>query len=891
MQNVNIPYTSAPDMLRKNAARFKDDLALKYRKDGKFVTLSYREFYERALMTARGLKRVNVKAGDRVAILSENRADWVIADMGILCARGVTVSIYPTNPPEQVKHVLNHSEAKIVFVSGKAQYEKLVKIRESIPGVELVVSFDPFMGDPALPVCSFNQLSEIDLPVTDIQKQQLETFIDCMVPDDLQTIIYTSGTTGVPKGAMLTHKNILLNAYHISKKSGVWGEQNVHLSFLPLSHVLERTVGYYLGVMNGSLIAFADSIEKVPENLLEVKPTVMVSVPRLFEKIYSKIFDNVHQMPATKQNIFHWAIGVGKQYARAKYIEKKSVPFLAFQYKIAERLVFGKLRERFGGNMKLFCCGGAPLDKTINEFFWSIGLPILEGYGLTETSPAICFNSFDQVRYGSVGTALENTEIMTDTDGEILVKGPQVMSGYYKDAEATSEAMQNGWFRTGDIGRIENGFVWITDRKKELIITAGGKNIAPQPIENALKLDPYISQAFVYGDRKPYLTALVVPDQERVLAYAREKGISGSDGEALVLHEPIRKLYEQRIAEINGTLAPYETIKKFVLVPRDFSIEGGELTSTLKLRRKIICEKYKDKIEGMYADNNLYSTILEKGFENGVVFIMTRNASMIEAHIYGGVIILLKSLRLSFDQICDVLSRGDIREITFQKAEVRPELAQAQTIAYTFPPTVAAMASNHARTTHSKLIRMVDLMSGLIKANKDEGAKAFDIMGRQIALLYPGFLPEVSAIQERIDRLHEEFGISTRFLDGKELPADIYSVPAWVFTHFEAIDNNLMREVVLYFVLFGEVTKKIVRTTVEKESGYGAKMSHARLSKAAHPAMQDSGSAIIFRGAENIGTIKIDWHTEKKKTLSLTKTDLEAFGLDGGDKINLILAD
>jgi len=293
----------------------------------------------------------------------------------------------------------------------------------------------------------------------------------------------------------------------------------------------------------------------------------------------------------------------------------------------------------------------------------------------------------------------------------------------------------------------------------------------------------------------------------------------------------------------------------------------------------------------MYADTNLYSTILEKGFEDGVVFIMTRSASVIEAHLYGGVIILLKSLRLSFDQICDVLSRGDIREITFQKAEVRPELAQAQAIAYTFPPTVAALASNPARTTHSKLIRMVSLMSGLVKANKDEGTRVFDGMSRQIALLYPGFLPEVSAIQGRIDRLNEEFGISTRFLDGKALPADSYSVPEWVFTHFEAIDNSLMREVVLYFVLFGEMTKKIVRTTVEKESGHGAKLSYARLSKTAHPESQDSGSAVIFRGAENIGTIKIDWHTEKQRTLSLTKTDLEAFGLDGGDTINLILGD
>jgi long-chain acyl-CoA synthetase len=329
----------------------------------------------------------------------------------------------------------------------------------------------------------------------------------------------------------------------------------------------------------------------------------MVSVPRLFEKIYTRILDNVHQMTTVKQKIFHWAIGVGKQYVESRYIKKTNSSFLSFKYTIAERLVFGKLRERFGGSMRLFCCGGAPLDKTINEFFWIIGLPILEGYGLTETSPAVCFNNFEQVRFGSVGTALENTEIKADADGELLIKGPQVMVGYYKDPVATSEALQDGWFRTGDIGHIENGFVCITDRKKELIITAGGKNIAPRRVEGELQLDKYITQAIVYGDRKPYLTALLVPNREQVIKYAQEKNITCNDWDGFVANEPIRKLFEQRIAEINSRLASYETVKKFVLLPRDFSIEGGEMTPTLKLKRKIIYEKYKDKIEGMYVDN------------------------------------------------------------------------------------------------------------------------------------------------------------------------------------------------------------------------------------------------------------------------------------------------
>lgn len=599
-----ISFKSVSDMLRQNATKFSERPALKYRKQGKFVALSYAAFYERALMAARGLKKCNVKPGEAVAVLSENRVGWVIADMGILCAGGVTVAIYPTNTPEQIEYVLNHSEARVVFVSSKVQYQKLLKIRKAIPKVKLVVSFERFLGEPTLPVCTFYQLSEIDHPLTESEKKELEEGIDSIAPDDLLTLIYTSGTTGVPKGAMLTHRNILFDAFYTSKKAAVLSERDVHLSFLPLSHVLERTVGYYMTIMNGSLMAFADSIEKVPENMLELKPTVSVSVPRLFEKIYSRIFENVHQMSVVKRKLFHWAVDTGKQYIEARYIAKRTSLFLTVKYGIADRLVFAKLRKRLGGSMRLFCCGGAPLDKTINEFFWIVGLPIFEGYGLTETSPAVCFNNFDQIRFGSVGTTLENTEVRADTDGELLIKGPQVMAGYYKDEKATSEAFQDGWFRTGDIGHIDNGFIFITDRKKELIITAGGKNIAPQPIENELKLDKYISQAFVYGDRKPYLTALLVPNLERLNEHAREKQIDYIDYDDLVLRVPVQKLYQQRVAEINGKLARYESIKKFVLLPRDFSIEGGELTPTLKLKRKIIYEKYKDKIEGMYTDNN-----------------------------------------------------------------------------------------------------------------------------------------------------------------------------------------------------------------------------------------------------------------------------------------------
>ena len=597
-------YRSVPDMLRNNATEFSSRLAIKYRKQGAFVTLTYAAYYERVLMVARGLGKMGVRPGDRIAILSENRAGWVIADMGILCAGGVTVPVYPTNTPEQIEYMINHSGARIIFVSGKFQYSKLLKVREAIPGVELVVSFERFLGNPALPVTTFYQLSEIDSPITPEEKKEIETGMGLIKPDDMLTLIYTSGTTGVPKGVMLSHYNILTNIRYLTEQSRVIDKDDVLLSFLPLSHILERTAGYYLAIFNGALLAFADSIEKVPENMVEIRPTVMVCVPRLFEKIYHRIFENAHRMPAIKKALFHWAVDVGKKFIEAKYLHKQPAPLLEFKYSLADRLVFSKIKARFGGNMKLFCCGGAPLDKTINEFFWIIGIPIFEGYGLTETSPALCFNNFEHIRFGSVGVALKETEFRIAEDGEILVKGPQVMLGYYNDPAATAETIQDGWLKTGDIGHIEDGFVYITDRKKELIITAGGKNIAPQPIENELKMDKYVTSAFVYGDRKPYLTALIVPNLERLLEYAKEKHIHYYELDDLVMHEPVQRLFEQRLADINSRLAPYETIKKFVLLVHDFSIEGGELTPTLKLRRKIIYEKYKHRIEDLYADHS-----------------------------------------------------------------------------------------------------------------------------------------------------------------------------------------------------------------------------------------------------------------------------------------------
>lgn len=599
-----IPYKSVPNMLKMNAEKHPDKPALGYKKDGKYTTITYKQYYENVLMCARGLKKLGIKKGDFVAILSENRVGWVIADIGILSLGAITCPIYPTNTPEQIKYVINHSESKVVFVSTKSQYEKLLEIKNEIPTVNYVVSFEKFLGDKTLPLLTFNQLLETSIPLTKEDREILENDINQVLEDDILTCIYTSGTTGIPKGVLLTHKNILWDAYLGIKKVEVLDDKETLLSFLPLSHSLERTIGYYLPIMNGNTIYFAESVEKVPENLMEVKPTVVISVPRLFEKIYSRIFETVHNMPPFKKRLFHYALKTASEYIEKKYERKEPLGFTGLKYKFFDKLVYKKLRERVGGRLKFFVSGGAPLDKNINKFFWSVGIRILEGYGLTETSPAVCINNYRLIKFGSVGTAFEYTQFKTDLDGELLIKGPMVMKGYYKNLEATEEVLdKEGWFRTGDIAKIDDeGFIFIVDRKKELIITAGGKNIAPQPIENTIKLDKYVSQAFVYGDKKPYLVALITPNVERLIDFAKEQNIQYLDLDQLVTDKKVIKLFQERIKEINSKLAKYETIKNFAILPRDFSIETGELTPTLKLKRKVIYEKYKDKIEKLYEN-------------------------------------------------------------------------------------------------------------------------------------------------------------------------------------------------------------------------------------------------------------------------------------------------
>ena len=598
-------YQSIPAILKGNARKHSKRTAISYKLKGVYISLTYEEFYERILMLARGLRKYGVQPGDKVAIFSENRLGWAISDFGIQSVGAITVPIYATNTGKQAAYVLNHSESRVVFCSTKGQYEKLYAIKEQIPDIELVISYEPFIGHRSFPVYTQYQLSEVETPLSDEEKKQIEEQIDTITQDDIITIIYTSGTTGVPKGVLLTQRNIMINAEYGGRQLGMPQKDEITLSFLPLSHVLERTAGYYVTLMNGNHLAFAENAAAVMENMVEVRPTTMVSVPRLFEKIYAKVHESVGQMPPTQQKVFHKAMKVGREYVNKKYITNEPHALLSVKYQFYDTLVFKKIRDRFGGRLSYFLCGGAPLDKTINEFMWIIGLPVFSGYGLTETSPGVTINGVGKVRFDSVGKPFLETELKLAADGELLVKGPQVMVGYYKNDEATMEAFEDGWFKTGDIATIdEEGFVYIIDRKKELIVTAGGKNIAPQPIENELKLDRYISQAIVFGDRKPYLVAIITPNIGQLIDYAREQEISYIDTEELVVKAQIKELYADRIKELNKSYPPYKTIKYFALVLNDFSIEGGELTPTLKLKRKFILEKYRGIIEDLYVSKD-----------------------------------------------------------------------------------------------------------------------------------------------------------------------------------------------------------------------------------------------------------------------------------------------
>ena len=568
---------------------------------GQWTPISFPELLERIRSVSLALADLGVRRGDRVAILSENRPEWAIADYAVLALGAADVPIYPTLPASQVEYILRDSGATVAFASTQALLDKLLEVRPALPALRHVVAFDATAhGANVLPFADLEALGRT------LPGEGWEAAALMARADDLATIIYTSGTTGEPKGVMLTHGNITSNVLAGLQRIPIQDDpgQQECLSFLPLSHIFERMAGHYLMMHAGAIINYAGSIDTVSTDMGEVRPTLMCSVPRLYEKIYARVQENAMAGSAVKRQIFKWAKRVGETCVDLTLAGKPVPAALAAQRGVADRLVFRKLRDRTGNRLRFFVSGGAPLNADIARFFLAAKLPILEGYGLTETSPVITVNTFSDLRLGSVGKPLPGIEVKIAQDGEILTRGPNVMKGYFNKPEASREVLEpDGWFHTGDIGEIDaDGFLRITDRKKDIIVTAGGKNIAPQPIENMVKISKWVLNAVMLGDRRAYPIRLVVPNVPLLREWAKRHQYAFLDDDALLARTETHEKIEREVKRMLRDLARYEVPKRFVLVREDFSIEAGELTPTMKVRRRIVEQRYKDRIEAAYVE-------------------------------------------------------------------------------------------------------------------------------------------------------------------------------------------------------------------------------------------------------------------------------------------------
>tara|TARA_A100001011_G_scaffold400096_2_gene512315 strand:+ start:612 stop:2399 length:1788 start_codon:yes stop_codon:yes gene_type:complete len=542
----------------------------------------------------------NLNKGDKVGIISANSPRWAMCDYGIICSGCATVSIYPTLISSQIEYIVNDSQLKILFLENEDQLEKIDEIWSSCKNLEFVVMMNDSFDQESNKVVKLSTFLNKGMVFRNSNKGCFEERVNSINESDLLTLIYTSGTTGVPKGVMLTHKNLTSNINSILKAQE-FGDEEVFLSFLPLSHIFERMCGHFCAFCIGAKIYYAENIEKVADNMKEVKPTVLISVPRLYEKIYSKIMSGVESAPAIRRNIFKWSLSVGRKLSFLRYNKKNVDFFLKIKYAIAKKLVFNKVKDRFGGEIKYFISGGAPLSKKLAEFFYSLNLLILEGYGLTETSPIISSNTPKNYRFGTVGIPLDSVEVKIAKDGEIIVKGPNIMKGYYRKEEETKEAIDtDGWFHTGDIGEIDaDGFLKITDRKKSLIVTSGGKNIAPAPIENMLLNSLYVDQCIVLGDRRNFISCLIVPNFDALNDFLNESGL---DKSSIISDKSVLKLFDKIIEDGMKSFSNYEKVKKYKLLKNAWTLEKGEITPSLKVVRRIVQDNNKDLIESIYSD-------------------------------------------------------------------------------------------------------------------------------------------------------------------------------------------------------------------------------------------------------------------------------------------------
>jgi len=576
-------------------------VAFRIKQNGQWIDTSWPTFYTAVQHAHAALRHLGLAAGDRVAILSENRPEWAIADYACLSARLTDVPVYPTLPARQMQYILRDSGARAIFVSSEAQLAKVLEIRGELPALEHVILFD----GGALPagVVAFSDFLEQGAAAAP-RYPEWEREARLAEPGDLATLIYTSGTTGNPKGVMLSHGNITSNVVAALQVLDISNGDDC-LSFLPLSHIFERMVGHYVTLHAGVIINYATSNDTVAAELMEVRPSFLASVPRLYEKIYARVVEGAMSAGGPKRAIFEWARATGETYLEYT-LNRRRVPLgLRAGMAVADKLVYSKLRARTGGRIRLMVSGGAPLNPEICRFFIAAGLVIYEGYGLTETSPVITVNSAAMLKPGTVGRPIPGVEVKIAEDGEILTRGPHVMQGYYNNPQATAEAIDaEGWFHTGDIGLIDSeGCLRITDRKKDLIVTAGGKNIAPQPIEGLLKTNKFFTGAVMLGDKRKFPIMLLVPNFTVLEGWLTVKGLPKLPPEKLVTLPEVQEKLSREARKSLRDLAQFETPKKFLLLPKDFTIEGGELTPKMSVRRRVVEEKYREQIEALYVDD------------------------------------------------------------------------------------------------------------------------------------------------------------------------------------------------------------------------------------------------------------------------------------------------
>ena len=591
-------YGTLPWRFLKAVDHLANPRAQMVRRDGKWEAVSSEEFLGRVAGLSSAFVELGVKPGDRVGLFSTNRPEWHTADFAINGAGAVTVPIYFNESPDRMTYILKHCGAKVIFVAGKPQVEKLFFVRGNLPELENIIVADAGGYGPS-------EWLRYETLVESAGKKDVASYRERasqVLPGQLASIIYTSGTTGEPKGVMLTHSNFCSNVTDVGQDFHLNPAEDVALSFLPLSHVYERTVAY-IYLFQGCPLAYVESIDAVPQALLEVRPTVLAAVPRFFEKIYARLVEQGSKTAGVKRMIFDWAMKIANRSVHWRASGRHASLAVKLAWLLANQLVYKKVRTGLGGRLRLVSSGGAPLAKELADFFWAVGVPIYQGYGLTETSPIVSTN-YPVNRPGSSGKPIANVHVRIAEDGEILVKGPCIMQGYYKNPEATREVLTpDGWFSTGDIGHLDkDGYLYITDRKKDLIKTAGGKFVAPQPIENLLKTSPYILNAMVIGDKRRFIAALIVPNPATVGARLADEGLKFSSPAEMAAHARPHALIEAEIKRLTGHLAQYETIKRFALLPEDFTFDGGTLTFTLKLKRRAVEERYRQAIESLYAD-------------------------------------------------------------------------------------------------------------------------------------------------------------------------------------------------------------------------------------------------------------------------------------------------